>query len=46
MNKDPDLIPHKLTQTVKWESEVGKNFVSDGHLCDRFCLAQPKIENL
>ena len=24
----------------------GKNFVSDGHLCDRFCLAQPKIENL
>ena len=26
--------------------QLGKNFVSDGHLCDRFCLAQPKIENL
>ena len=25
---------------------LGKNFVSDGHFCDRFCLAQPKLENL
>ena len=25
---------------------LGKNFVSSGHICDIFCLAQPKLVNL
>ena len=26
--------------------KMGKNFVSSGHICDIFCLAQPKLVNL
>ena len=41
-NRNTKYNVFKPVRTRHW----GKNFVSDGHLCDRFCLAQPKIENL